>query len=312
MNEILDLIRLLAERPLEEDPLRTPATLLQRVRDERVVREGVAPQGAATPPMPVTPWKDVEPGTPAGVGQATPFEGPSAGLKSLTMSSAPPAGIRALQPAGAEFTPINYREQSAVLGMEALTRPPLPSEGAPAAPRSARAAPSQLPAVIAARPGFAGTSASLTSPQSFPGTPASERSLGVTVTPAAIPRGSFLGSVGDTAKALTPEFTYGAEMTPTLLRQYQSAPAHTRQVDSVVSARAHARQSVSVVIPGAFPYDPSKMFSAADRQTFEQAPPVSRQFSFLPSANDQPRSSEQTVADGYQRTINPYAARDYR
>jgi hypothetical protein len=47
MDEIPDLIRLLAEAPMEEPPMSRPKDLLDRMAVERVVKEGVNPAGPA-------------------------------------------------------------------------------------------------------------------------------------------------------------------------------------------------------------------------------------------------------------------------
>jgi hypothetical protein len=49
MDEISDLIRLLAEAPMEEPPMSRPKDLLDRISLERVVSEGVQPLGNAVP-----------------------------------------------------------------------------------------------------------------------------------------------------------------------------------------------------------------------------------------------------------------------
>lgn len=49
MDEISDLIRLLAEAPMEEPPMSRPKDLLDRIALERVVSEGVQPVGKAVP-----------------------------------------------------------------------------------------------------------------------------------------------------------------------------------------------------------------------------------------------------------------------
>lgn len=49
MDEISDLIRLLAEAPMEEPPMSRPKDLLDRIALERVVSEGVQPVGNAVP-----------------------------------------------------------------------------------------------------------------------------------------------------------------------------------------------------------------------------------------------------------------------
>jgi hypothetical protein len=49
MDEIADLIRLLAEAPAEEPPMTRPRELLDRISIERVAQEGVVPAGPAVP-----------------------------------------------------------------------------------------------------------------------------------------------------------------------------------------------------------------------------------------------------------------------
>lgn len=49
MDETADLIRLLAEAPMEEPPMSRPKELLDRYRIERVVQEGVVQPGPAVP-----------------------------------------------------------------------------------------------------------------------------------------------------------------------------------------------------------------------------------------------------------------------
>lgn len=55
MDEISDLIRLLAEAPMEEPPMSRPKDLLDRISLERVVSEGVQPVGNVVPYAEPTP-----------------------------------------------------------------------------------------------------------------------------------------------------------------------------------------------------------------------------------------------------------------
>ncbi len=50
MDEIADLIRLLASSPAEEAPLTRPKEMLDRIAIERAVNEGIVPYGPAVPP----------------------------------------------------------------------------------------------------------------------------------------------------------------------------------------------------------------------------------------------------------------------
>lgn len=49
MDEIADLIRLLAEAPAEEAPMSRPKEMLDRIAIEKAVREGIVPTGPAVP-----------------------------------------------------------------------------------------------------------------------------------------------------------------------------------------------------------------------------------------------------------------------
>ena len=70
MDEIADLIRLLAEAPAEEAPMLRPKSLLDRVQIEKVVAEGVQQPGPAVP--------DAEPKPAAGEpGRPGTFKSPS-------------------------------------------------------------------------------------------------------------------------------------------------------------------------------------------------------------------------------------------
>jgi hypothetical protein len=60
MDEIADLIRLLAEAPAEEPPMTRPKELLDRVAIERAVKEGVVQPGPAVPDAAVNPFQAVK------------------------------------------------------------------------------------------------------------------------------------------------------------------------------------------------------------------------------------------------------------
>jgi len=63
MDEIADLIRLLAEAPAEEAPMYRPKEFLDRLAIEKVAQEGIHPEGPAVPDADAKP-NEVVPGIP--------------------------------------------------------------------------------------------------------------------------------------------------------------------------------------------------------------------------------------------------------
>jgi hypothetical protein len=119
MDEIADLIRLLAEAPAEEPPMSRPREFLNRIAIEKVAQEGVTPEG---PAVPLAAWNFQKPVT---GGPADPSSPPPAlGAVANPRTGIPVAGTPAI-PMPVEVTSVGPAKVMAPETFTALTATPV-------------------------------------------------------------------------------------------------------------------------------------------------------------------------------------------
>lgn len=112
MDEIADLIRLLAEAPAEEAPMSRPREFLDRLAIEKVAKEGIHPEGPAVPDAVANPSPQAS-GVPSTFKLSEPITGavadPRTGIPSMPME------VRAYVNQDAVGTPVPARISSGTL-----------------------------------------------------------------------------------------------------------------------------------------------------------------------------------------------------
>lgn len=275
MDEIADLIRLLAEAPAEEAPMSRPKELLDRLAIERAVQEGVVQPGAAVPDadpkyqsqMVGTTASPTVPSATGGVpskinlrqptigSSASPIAGmPTAGQAASPSPTQTQIGATANPKTGIPDVPVEVQIQSPAqfAGRPAPVRSVEAVAGMPAQPTVGQAE-SQSPAAV--RPGSAQTG-----PAASPTQPLTE-----TQRAAEAKRAEVMSA--PTARVMSPETFMSRVATPKILDAIAGMPAATRQRETVMAvASPNPRSQVTISVPPAFPIDPKEAFSMVDEQ----------------------------------------------
>lgn len=286
MDEISDLIRLLAEAPMEEPPMSRPKDLLDRIALERVVSEGVQPVGKAVPdaqPSNKIPAMGVtaipaEPQTQIGA-TANPKTGvPDVPIQATVAQPDRPPGVPArLFSVGASFgKPASPQAKQSQLGGTAApkgntqetTRPAGVSQQDVDPGRQATAKQQQPQTGITANPRAGipelGIPAGVAQFEPIPGRPAVPSKTEVVAGRTVNPRQQQPMKVGE-ARVFSPETMAGMVATPKILDTIAGLPAAMREKQSVTGqAQVTPRAQVTVTVPPNFPLNPKDIFTVVD------------------------------------------------
>lgn len=275
MDEIADLIRLLAEAPAEEAPMTRPKEMLDRIAMERAVTQGLTPEGQAVPSALAKPSEIVF-GMPTNIAQS-PMESinaedpvpmvPQFGAAAEPRNSVTEYGSAAvpqevISRSAAAATP---RESIPQAEAAAIPREPVSQSGAMAGLKeftsgsAATAAPRE--------PAFqSGAMAGLKEFVAQSGGTAAPREavpqFGATADPkTAVP------NIPVDVKVYSPETFMGRAATPYILDAIAGLPARFKQSEDTIGvAQVTPRSEVTISVPPAFPIDPKEAFSMVDEQ----------------------------------------------
>lgn len=299
MDEIADLIRLLAEAPAEEPALSRPKELLDRIAIERAAQEGVVPAGPAVPDAKPKPklQDSIQPSQPTLAG-TVPGRSAEPHVTSQTVGATanPKTGI-----------------PEARLAVQ--LNPPEVLSGRPANPRLAELV-AGMPAEVSPGQASAGVAATAQPSTPSPGRPAhpvlAEQDTGRTIMPnqrdpVAGVLAQFKANTPEAkpfVKVMAPETFNGRMATPRLLEAIAGMPAEIRdRQTNIAVAQVTPKARVTVVVPPAFPWDPKEAFSAVDEQLQlppRQSSPELRDLRVSPVA-EALESTEAFVARSYQQ-----------
>lgn len=263
MDEIADLIRLLAEAPAEEAPMFRPKEFLDRLAIEKVAQEGIRPEGPAVPDADAKSNESLT-GTPSKFNLSPPGEhnqaNPTPAPMQVGAAASPTTGmpeigmpVRAYTTEAFRGTVAAPRTLDAIAGTVAAPRALDAIAGMPASPReagdkvgAANPAPDPVPTQVGA----------VANPN--PGMP----EIGMAVR--AYTTETFIGMVA-TPKIL--DAIAGMPATPKILDAIAGMPASPREAgDRIGVANPTPRSEVTITIPPAFPMDPKEAFSMVDEQ----------------------------------------------
>ena len=275
MDEIADLIRLLAEAPAEEAPMTRPKELLDRLAIERAVQEGVVQPGPAVP--------DAEPkyqsqttGTTASPIAPSPTGGvPSRINIQQPLTSSPASPVAGMPSVGQPASPSSTQTQTGATANPKTGIPDVPVEvqvqsptqfaGQPAPVHPVEAVAGMPAQPVVGQPEFqkqaaARSGSAQTGPAASPTQPTME-----TQRAAEAKRAEVMSA--PTAKVMSPETFMSMVATPKILDAIAGMPAATRQRETVMAvASPNPRAQVTISVPPAFPIDPKEAFSMVDEQ----------------------------------------------
>lgn len=302
MDEIADLIRLLAEAPAEEAPMARPKEFLDRLAIERVARGGIQPEGPAVPAAEVSLQGPMA-GTPAQFNLSQPE------ADSPANPAPPPVQFGAVADPRTGVPdigmPVRVYSTEAFWGMAASPEPPVTSTGTVAAPEfldtiTGTAATPESLETIAGMP--ASPQAAKDSSQTEGYSPAEPNPPSPQTGAVATPRADEI-TTGASGRVYATETFLGKVATPKILDTMAGMPASPQAAgDRVGIANPTPRSEVTITIPPAFPMDPKEAFSMVDEQLSlppQQEPRVDRVIG-VDTSELVLESTEEFVAKSYQ------------
>jgi len=291
-----------------------PKELIDRIAIERVVSQGVVPEGNAVPEArPGQPSS--APGTPTSPSETQPNAGPSASLRDKPVFEGPPSRISGVMPQpgvqaepakrqttiGATANPrtgvpdipvdVEVKPNAMFAGPSSAVRTPEVSPGSAAGPRTSDADKGR-PAAAAQRTPAQGNPASPVPKPDDPGRVAAPR-----------PQQPF--KVGD-ARVYSPETFAGKTATPKILEAIMGVPAGLREKQSFTgTAQVTPQTQVSITVPPAFPLDPKELFATVDSliNLPPRQEPTPRRNLALPVNQTDLESTESFVARSFAQNV---------
>lgn len=299
---------------MEEPPMTRPKELLDRIAIERVVTQGVTPEGNASPEAQPTAVK-VTPGVSASPSSTNASTGQPAAPKDRPVVDGTPSRISGVMPFPG--TPASPSDKPISVGAKADPRTAVPD----------------VPVEVEVKPNgmFAGPTPSVRDKEVLPGRPVSPVDVGqnsgrpatpVRRDPASgqpagpaekpfdpgrtvSPRTQQPIKVGET-RVFAPETMTGRIATPKILDAIAGVPAAQREKQSFTgTAQVTPQTQVTITVPPTFPYDPKELFAVVDSliNLPSRRDPTPRRNLSLPIDQTDLESTEAFVARSFTENV---------